>query len=144
MPKKQKYYEKDFSYIKPTDEQVNWQYVIQKHKKIGQKAHFDIRIYNNEYDHIFSWASKKFPVGQGVDKPILLRRTKDHSKKWLTFEGRFLDKNKKLNKVSIVRKGYLTLDKISPEKGLVFKGDINFELKPFKGKNYIIKETKEK
>ena len=134
---KQKYHDSKHKYFKPSDAEKTWRYAIKKHKTPGESAHFDLRLYNDAYTKVFSWSSKKFLLNGA--NPVLLRRTPDHPKSSIDFEGTFFSKgSSKLNKVTNLKTGIISFEGVDPKKGIMFRSkELSFDIKPYRGKNYM-------
>jgi hypothetical protein len=101
-------------------------------------VHYDLRLARPGESHAYSWSTRKVPIKQ-YDKPILARRTKDHSLSYLNFEGPITTR-KGYGTVKILQKGSATIHKIDDE-GIHLELDSGeaMNLKNIKGKKYAIK-----
>jgi hypothetical protein len=132
---KPKYYHYGYRFIKPQDEEKDWDYAVQMHKN-QNGTHFDFRLAKPGQDFAYSWASRKVPIN--ITSPVMARRTQDHSLSHLDFEGP-LDTAKGTGTVKLLKRGKTKLHSID-DKGLKFKLDTGEYLlmSNIKGKKYML------
>ena len=130
-----KYYHYGYRFISPQDKKEEWEYVVQMHKN-QNGTHFDLRLAKPGKEYAYSWASKKPPIS--ITRPVLARRTHDHSLEHLDFEGP-LETAKGSGTVKIISRGTAKLHSID-EEGIRFDLDSgeNLLLKNLRGKKYLI------
>lgn len=133
---KEKYYEKGFSYINLDPAEDVWDFSYSMHKN-QNGTHFDLRLYcPSMSENVYSWNSDKHLLRQAY--PTTIRRTKDHSIRWLTFSGDYFSKKGQKNTVKIIESGPASLIESVKNKYYVFStNDRIFRLEHSDGKKFL-------
>ena len=132
---KAKYYVPGYKYLVASTFLKDWEYTIQSHKNNNGK-HFDLRLYcPGSKTPVFSWSAKK-PFWDR-EQATLMRRSKDHNIKWLTFSGEYVGRNGITNKMQIIETGTAQLIDFS-KKELLFRTKTSiFKLLNIRGVRYL-------
>ena len=135
MAKKERYYEKGYSYFLKDPELKYWDYTYHIHKN-KNGAHFDLRLFcPGGTKSVYSWSSKRHLLDKSFPTPI--RRTKDHKISWLSFEGSYISPAGAKNTLKIIERGSAELINLDSDSFVFKTKDRIFKLKHLKGKRYL-------
>lgn len=133
---KDKYYERGYSYINLDTNEVDWDFSYSMHKN-QNGTHFDLRLYcPATSDNVYSWNADKHLLRQAY--PTVIRRTRDHDIRWLTFAGDYFSKKGQKNTVKIIESGPASLIESVKNKYYVFSTkDRIFRIEHSGGKKFL-------
>jgi len=132
---KEKYYEHGYSYLTDDPDLIFWDYSYNIHKN-NNGTHFDLRLYcPSGSTVVYSWSAQTSLLDKA--HPIKLRRTKDHDRSWLTFEGEYISNAGHKNTIKIIERDMAELINLEKD-GFTFKTTLRkFKIKHVKGKQYM-------
>ena len=132
---KQRYYERGYSYILRDGTLKDWDYTYHIHKN-QNGTHFDLRLFcPGGSNSVYSWSSKRHLLDKSFPTP--LRRTKDHTVDWLSFEGTYISPEGDKNVLKIIEQGTAELVSLDDDSFLFKTKERVFKLKHLRGKRYL-------
>ena len=114
----EKYHEHGYSYLTQNPDLIFWDYSYNIHKN-NNGTHFDLRLYcPSGSSVVYSWSARTHLLDK--NRPIPLRRTKDHDRSWLTFEGEYISNAGHKNRIKIIERDMAELINLEKD-GFTFK-----------------------